>query len=88
LKQDGKKQGDVMNNCPFYAKPGVANFEKRVVGVFVVEKLVALFQKVQAVECIWRILDVGVLVFSPGEVHHSAVVGEEERTAKKKKERE
>jgi hypothetical protein len=44
LKNYGEKQGDEMNNSPFYAKPGVANFEKRVVGVFVVEKLVALFQ--------------------------------------------
>jgi hypothetical protein len=44
LKNYGEKQSDEMNNSPFYAKPGVANFEKRVVGVFVVEKLVALFQ--------------------------------------------
>ena len=64
-----------MNDCPFYPKPGVAYFEKRVVGVFVVEKLVALFQKVQAVECIWRILDVGIFVFSPGKVYNTAVVG-------------
>ena len=77
-----------MNNRPFYPKPGVADFEKRVVGVFVVEKLIALFQKIQSVECIWCILDVGIFVFSPGEVNHSAVVGEEERTTKKKKERE
>jgi hypothetical protein len=32
-------------------------------------------------------LDVGFLVFSPGEVYNSTVVGEEERTDKKKKER-
>jgi hypothetical protein len=43
LNNDRKEQGNEMNDCPVDAEPRKANFEKRVVGVFVVEKLIALF---------------------------------------------
>ncbi len=37
-----------MNERPFNANPGVADFKKGVVGVFVVDKLVALFKENKA----------------------------------------
>lgn len=63
-----------MNERPFNANPGVADFKKGVVGVFVVDKLVALFKENKAeIRC--GILNCAVRVFGPGKVCYPTVVG-------------
>jgi hypothetical protein len=64
-----------MKNGPFYTHPGVADFEKRVVRVFVLKKLIALFQKIEAMIGMSCILNTTIFVFSPGKVNDAAVVG-------------
>lgn len=63
-----------MNERPFNANPGEADFKKGVVGVFVVDKLVALFKENKAeIRC--GILNGTVWVFGPGKVCYPTVVG-------------
>ena len=66
------------------AHPGVADFEKRVVWVFVLEKLIALFQQIEAVIGTSCILNTTVFVFGPGKVYNTAVVGKKGRISEKK----
>ena len=75
-----------MKDGPFNTHPGVADFEKRIVWVFVLKKLIALFQQIEAVIGTSCILNTTVFVFGPGKVYNAAGIGYKGRISEKKEE--
>ena len=64
-----------MNDCPVNTQPRISDLKKRIIGIFVVEKLIALLKYVQAMLSILRILNAAITVFCPGNMNNPAVVG-------------